>query len=429
MNDDRRFDTARYETQRVYGDTQHTRHGYGEQQYSQHTYGESQHTYGESQHTQGGARGQQSSGPRRLSSSQREALKRKGRIRRFFLRLVLWVLFVAASSLALSGIGWLLANDFCAFNKTPYVEASVDVTKDDDLDSITDKLKDKGLIEYKWFFKLFGKVAHAESKIGIGTYELNTQMDYSALINGMRNKNAALNSETVRVTIKEGYNVRQIIALLAQYGVNTEDELTDAAKNYDFDYPFIDKDKKGDITRLEGYLFPDTYEFYVGGSASAALGKLVSNFSAKMEAELADELEASGRSLKEIVTIASLIEKETDGHDRANISSVIYNRLNNIGETYHLLQIDASLIYGLGTRYTGKLTQSDLDYDTPYNLHMHEGLPPTPIANPGLASLRAALEPAETGYFFYALSKDGSHHFFKTYNEFLKFVNSSDYAG
>ena len=140
-------------------------------------------------------------------------------------------------------------------------------------------------------------------------------------------------------------------------------------------------------------------------------------------------MDESGRPLSEIITIASLIEKETDGSDRANIASVIYNRLNNVGETYHLLQIDASQIYGLGDRYTGRLTQSDLDIDTPYNLHIHEGLPPTPIANPGLASIRAALEPAQTGYYFYALGKDGVHHYFATYREFLDFVNSSNYGG
>ena len=399
MSDERQFETARYDTQRVREEYAH-RHA-----------------------TQGDGAPR-----RRLTPEQREALRRKGRRRRFFLRSVLWVIFVIAASLALSGVGWLLANDFCAFNKEP-VTATIVVTKDDDLASVAGKLKDEGLIEYKWFFKLFGKVAHAESKIGIGQYELNTEMDYSALINGMRNRNAALDAETVRVTIPEGATVRQIIALLAQYGVNTEEELTEVAKNHDFTYSFLDPARKGDLTRLEGYLFPDTYEFYVGGSASTAIGKLLANFDAKMTDERMDKIEASGYTRAQIITIASLIEKETDGTDRAKIASVIYNRLNNIGETYRLLQIDASIIYGLGDRYTGTLTQAELDYDTPYNLHIHEGLPPTPIANPGAASIDAALEPAETNYYFYALGKDGVHHFFATYNEFLNFVNSSQYAG
>ncbi|MBE7004880.1 MAG: endolytic transglycosylase MltG [Ruminococcaceae bacterium] len=402
MSDERRYDTARYDSQRV-RDVQRRESALRQQ-------------------PSGG------SGARQLTSAEREALRRKGRRRRGFLRFVLWVIFVGASSLVLSGVGWLLANDFAALNKTP-LTATITVTKDDDLATVADKLEEQGLIEYKWFFKLFGKVAHAESKIGIGTYELNTEMDYNALINAMRNKNAALDSATVRVAIPEGYTVKQIIELLVKYGVNTEEALTEAAKNYDYQYSFLDPAKKGDIRRLEGYLFPDTYEFYVGGNAANAIGKLLSNFNSKITPEMNEKINSSGRTLEEVIIVASLIEKETDGHDRANIASVIYNRLNNVGETAHLLQIDASIIYGLGSKYTGKLTQDDLDYDTPYNLHLHGGLPPTPIANPGLASIEAALEPAETGYYFYALGKDGSHHFFDTYNKFLNFVNSDQYAG
>ena len=385
MSDERQFETARYDTRRV-----------------------------------------REEDARRRTTGSRRKPKRKHRVLRGFGRFGLWLLFVVIASLALSGVGWLLANDFAALNKEP-LTATVTVTKDDDLDTVADKLKDAGLIEYRWFFKLFGTVAHAEGKIGIGEHELNTQMDYNALINGMRSSSGALNSETVRITFKEGMTVRQIIALMAKYGVNTEEELLDAAANFDFGYDFI-TGAKGDVARLEGYLFPDTYEFYVNGKPSTALNRMLSNFSKKMEDGLMDQVAASGCSLSEIITIASLIEKETDGHDRANIASVIYNRLNHVGETYHLLQIDASQIYGLGDRYTGKLTQADLEIDTPYNTHKHEGLPPTPIANPGLASIKAALEPAQTGYYFYALGTDGVHHFFETYAKFLNFVNSNQYA-
>ncbi len=401
MSDERQFDTARYDAQRVREASRRVTSG--------------------SQQGSAGAR-------RQLTSAQKEALRRKGRRRRFFLRSVVWVIFVIAASFALSAVGWLLANDFAALNKEP-LTATVQITKDDNVDTVADKLKDAGLIEYKWFFKIFGKVAHAESKIGIGTYELNTEMDYSALINGMRNKNAALNSSTVRVAIPEGYTVKQIISLLAQYGVNTEEELNEAAANYDFTYSFLNGRSKGDTRRLEGYLFPDTYEFYVGGNAATALGKMLKNFDAKLTPELREKIEASEYSLDEILIIASLIEKETDGHDRANISSVIYNRLHKSGETNYLLQIDAAQIYGLGDRFTPPLTKSQLEIDTPYNTHIHQGLPPAPIANPGTASIEAALEPADTGYYFYALGKDGMHHFFDTYNKFLAFVGSSQYGG
>lgn len=361
--------------------------------------------------------------PRRMSEATRRKRKKQGQRR----RLIVWLVFVVVVSAILAGVGWLLANDMCSFNKDP-VTVTVEVSKDDNLNSISKKLKEEGLIEYRWFFKLFGRVRHASDKIGIGKYELTSDMDYNALINAMRNSNASLNADTVRVSIPEGYNVRQIISLLAKYGVNTEESLLQAAETAKFDYAFINNDSRS-ITRLEGYLFPDTYEFFVGEEPVHALSRLLSNFSARLDDELTAQIEASPYSLAQILTIASLIEKETDGGDRENVASVIYNRLNNVGETYHLLQIDASLIYGLGDRYTGKLTESDLEFDSPYNLSKHEGLPPTPIGNPGLASIRAAVEPASTGYYFYALGTDGVHHFFKTYSEHVSFVNSSQYGG
>lgn len=353
--------------------------------------------------------------------------KRKKKKKHGFLRFVLWLVFVVAASALLAEVGWLLANDMCAFNKEP-LTASIEITREDDLNSIADKLKDAGLIEYKWFFKLFGKVAHAEDKIGIGTYELDTDLDYNALINGMKNKKAVLSADTVTVTIPEGYTVRQIMSLLAKFGVNTEENLLDAVENGTYDYAFLDESKSG-IARLEGYLFPDTYEFYVGENAEHAIKRLLDNFELRIDDDMMEKINASPWSLQEIITIASLIEKETDGTDRSKIASVIYNRLNNVGETYHKLQIDAALIYGLGTDYDGKLTSSDKDVDSPYNLYLYEGLPPTPIANPGSASIKAALDPAETGYYFYALGTDKVHHFFKTYAEHAAFVSSSQYGG
>lgn len=360
---------------------------------------------------------------RQVSEATRRRRKKQVQRRRF----LVWLVFVVVVSAILAGVGWLLANDMCSFNKDP-VTVTVEVTKDDDLNSISKKLKSEGLIEYRWFFKLFGGVRHASDKIGIGKYELTSDMDYNALINAMRNSNASLNADTVKVSIPEGYNVRQIIALLAKYGVNTEESLLQAAETAQFDYSFINNDSRS-ITRLEGYLFPDTYEFFVGEDSAHALSRLLSNFSTRLDEELTAQIEASPYSMAQILTIASLIEKETDGSDRENVASVIYNRLNNIGETYHMLQIDASLIYGLGDRYTGKLTESDLEFDSPYNLSKYEGLPPTPIGNPGLASIKAAVEPASTGYYFYALGKDGVHHFFKTYREHVNFVNSNQYGG
>ena len=237
---------------------------------------------------------------------------------------------------------------------------------------------------------------------------------------------------TVRVTIPEGYTVRDICARLAENGVATESELLDAAANGSFDYPFINQDSN-DYRRLEGYLFPDTYEFYQPESPVSALNRFLINFKRKLdgwEIELA-YAETCGHNLETVIKVASLIEKETDGADRARIASVIYNRMEGPGSragTYGLLQIDASVLYGL-PNHTGPITSADLETDSPYNLYKNAGLPPTPISNPGAKSIEAALTPESTDYYYYALAKDKRHRFFTSYTDFVRFLSSADYIG
>ena len=347
-------------------------------------------------------------------SGQGSARRRRRRRGNPLVRALIYVAAVVIASALIAGVGWLLANDLCALNKG-YLEAEITVAEEDDMGAVTDKLKDAGLIEYKWFFRLFCAVASAEEKIDPGTYTLNTNMDYRALITGMQAPRTAGERETVRVTILEGYTVRQIIETLAENGVNTEANLEEAAMNYEFDYEFVDNENLGDITRLEGYLFPDTYDFYVGEQASSALGRLLDNFQRKMDADILELVENSGYTMDQIITIASLIEKETDGTDRAMIASVIYNRLNNPSyETGGLLQIDAALVYATGH---AELTTEDLQTDSPYNLYLNPGLPPAPICNPGLDSIVAALMPADSSYYYYVLGNDGKHIYSETYAE------------
>ena len=350
-----------------------------------------------------------------------------------FLGVILWLMVVVASSAILAGVGWMLANDLCSLNK-PALEATVEipeewitstreVEQDDgtkkmvttvDMSKVTSLLKEEGLIQYGWFFRLFASVMNADEKIGVGVYQLNTEMDYRALIYGMIPSRSVSQLETVKVTIPEGYTVEQTIALLAENGVNTAEELREAAANHIYDsYAFIDNENLGSVSRLEGYLYPDTYEFYVGENAAHALERLIDNFSSRIYAneDFSALLESQNYDLREIIIIASLIEKETDGSDREMIASVIYNRLENTGETAHLLQIDAALVYAAGRA----ITQEDYaTLDSPYNLYQHTGLPPTAIANPGMASIRAALQPAQTNYYYYVLGSDGKHIFSET---------------
>lgn len=356
--------------------------------------------------------------------------KRKKKRTNPLLAILLWAVIVAAASAICAGVGWMLADDFAALTATRQ-EITVQITEDFiskvaeeeqedgsvkevthfDMQKVAAELKDKGLIKYDWFFRLFCKFTHADVKLSEGTFTLNTEMDYMALVRNMRTRGGS--AETVNVSIPEGFTVRQIIDLLAENGVGTVEKLTDVAANYVFDgYAFVDNENLGNISRLEGYLFPDTYNFYVGARPELAFNAMLDNFTNKVygSEELSYLFEESSYSFSDIITIASLIERETDGSDRSNISSVIYNRLENEGETGYLLQIDASLVYAAGRA----ITQEDYTaLDSPYNLYLHTGLPPTPISNPGLASIRAALQPADTNYYFYVLV-DGKHVFSET---------------
>ncbi len=178
--------------------------------------------------------------------------------------------------------------------------------------------------------------------------------------------------------------------------------------------------KPPEVTSWEGLLFPDTYEFEEGASAQEVLQTMATKMEEVLDDLGYDKAETlQGRSAYQLITIASLIEKETGApeDERGKISRVISNRLDD-GET---LGIDASVLYGLG-RASGELTQADLDTETPYNTRLVEGLPPTPIALPGEASLAAAIEPAEGTWKYYVLvANDPPSHFFTDdYDEFLE---------
>ena len=331
-----------------------------------------------------------------------------------------YFLTILVISAILAGIGWLLCNDLLALNKKEHT-AEIVVTDGEKLGSVAKSLKQAGLIEYKAFFLLYGTVSDTE--VVAGTYELNSDMDYHALLTAMSTKSGA--RKTVDVTIPEGYSMQQIFKLLEQKNVNTVDKLMEAAANGDYDYDFLADKEKGDASRLEGYLFPDTYQFYSGGDPEKVINKMLKNFKNKMTDELMEKVQSAPYTLDEIITIASLIEKETDGNDEGKISSVIRNRLRSSGETAGYLQIDASLQYALG-EHKEVLTDADKEIDSPYNLYKYKGLPPTPIANPGISSIRSALYPDDTSYYYYALGDDGVHHFFRTYSEFINFLNSQE---
>lgn len=340
-----------------------------------------------------------------------------------FLVAVLYVVCVLSIAFLSATFGWRWANDLLALNKEP-LTASITIQAGESVDEVAEKLHDSGLIEYPFLFEVFAAFTNKAEKISSGTYELNTNMDFSALLNNISASSTA--RETVTVTIPEGYTVKEIFALLESQGACTVEELEYSAVNDEFDYTFLnelDRDDPENPYWMEGYLFPDTYEFYKNGDAKVVLAKMIYNYSVKFDSELKLRAERLGYSVHDIMIIASIIEKETDGSDQADIASVIYNRLNpENSETLGKLQMDSTVQYALEERKE-KLTESDLSVESPYNTYLYEGLPAGPICNPGMEAIQAALYPNDTAYYYFMLGNDGVTHFFSSYSEFNDFRN------
>ncbi len=331
---------------------------------------------------------------------------------------VIYVGGILLISFILATIGWRWAGDVLALNKEP-LTASVTITEGESLGDVTAELKEKGLVKYGYLFQLFASFTHKAEKITAGSYELSTVMDYSALLNNISSTSAY--RETVTVTIPEGYTVEEIFKLMENKGVCSYNDLLKVAQEETFDFDFLKDVKTTKEKRLEGYLFPDTYEFYKGADAKNVINTMLKNFDERFDSKMEAEMQLLGYSKNDIIIMASIIEKETDGGDQRNIASVLQNRLKNTWATPKgYLQVDSTIQYLLKERKK-KLTDKDLEIDSPYNTYKNPGLPIGPICNPGLTAIQAALEPNKTNYYYFMLGKDGTTHFFDTEAAFLAF--------
>ena len=341
---------------------------------------------------------------------------------------VVWLGLILAIGITAGRMLWVCAADVLAFGREDR-PVTVTVYESDDLDSIVEKLYSNGLIRYRSLFRLYAGISHAEEDIDPGIYDLNAKYDYHALVKMM----SASSTRTVvkGVLIPEGYTCRQIFNLLEEKRICTAQDLEEYAASGELnDYWFLENVERGTKYCLEGYLFPDTYDFYRNSTPREVLEKLLDNFNTRFDDEMKAQLEklnttvvtGGGYTVKEVTIIASMIEKEAAAPAEApNIAGVIYNRLFRWGNNPAYLNIDASIVYALDGK--SELTREDLQIDSPYNTYTHVGLTPTPISNPGLSSLQAALNPASHNYYYYVLNPStGMHTFSTTYEEHSGYV-------
>jgi len=358
---------------------------------------------------------------------------------------MMYFVFVVSVSVIFACLAWMAASDVLALNK-PHITAVIDLdesvftqreveTTDGngnpttktvniaDIDYVADRLKAEGLISYKSLFKFFCKISDAEEKLDPGSYELSTDFDYRALVKKMNQGSGA--AVTVEITFPEGFTMDQIFRRLEENNVSTYENLMKAAANFSYNYTFLEGAESGAAERLEGYLFPDTYQFFAFMEPSSAIGKLLDNYSTRVTEEMEQQAADRGMSMREVLIVASMIEKEAANAEEApTVASVIYNRLaGNMP-----LQIDATTDYAMQLAGRGN-EKTDYNIDSPYNTYVVTGLPAGPICNPGLSSIKAALAPADTQYYYYALDVEaGTHRFFNDYNSHQAFVATQNYG-
>ena len=350
---------------------------------------------------------------------------------------VVWLAVAVMLGVSLGRVAWVCVADVMAFGREEQI-IEFTVEESDTLDDIATNLRQAGLIRYPELFKAYALLSDAREDISAGTFNLNTIYDYHALVNCMTTYSSS--REVTTVMIPEGYTCERIFNLLEEKGVcKAEDLAKYAAEGELDDYWFLEGVERGTANCLEGFLFPDTYDFYLNDNPERVLEKLLDTFDYRfnddMEAaietlntRLADMMRSHGYGedyiaanrfgIYEIVTVASLIEKETaNSSESYTVSSVIYNRLTNQA-AWPYLNIDAALLYALGHKEA--LSSEDLKTDTPYNTYLYKGLIPGPIANPGLNSLNAALNPEDTNYHYYVLNPEtGTHIFSETTQEHI----------
>jgi len=309
------------------------------------------------------------------------------------------------SAVCWAGTLWLMSPP-----RHTHIPVRITVSKNAGLLEIGEILQQSGVVRSRWAFALYAATHQGGRALLPGRHTVAGDMTLAQVLIALRRVERRVNG--IQVTFPEGFTLKQIAERMGADGVIAEKEILAAARNpgvlaeLSADFP-LPKDS------LEGYLYPDTYQFPPHVAAAQALQEMLLNFGARFARPYQRELACTPHTLHEIVTIASLIEREARvPGDRARIAGVIENRLRR----HMRLEIDATVLYALG-HHKARVTYKDLEVRSLYNTYRHRGLPPGPIANPGRDSLLAALHPEENAYLYYVARPDGSHLFSRTLAE------------
>ncbi len=278
---------------------------------------------------------------------------------------------------------------------------------------IADRLAEKDVIDSTLKFRLLARFRGYDDKLRPGAYTFNLGMTYDEVFAKLLTGEKKL----VQFTVPEGFGVKEIAERLYNLDLVDKEEFLQAAENFSpYDYM---KKRKNVFFASEGFLFPDTYTVENDVEIEEILDLMAENFDQKLTKEMRSQAAKMNLSIYDLITLASLVEREVRfAEDRPIVAQVFFKRL----KLNMPLQTDATLQYLMNTPKED-LTIADTEIDSPYNTYQHLGLPPGPIANPGIASIEAVLHPAETDYLYFVADRNGHNHYANTYEEHLNLVN------
>lgn len=313
-------------------------------------------------------------------------------------------------------------NDILAINRSDEI-ISIEISEDISTDEIIAMLGQKGLIQNRSFCRVVSNfLGYKDTEYIPGAYDLSPSMGLEGMLNLF--KSARSTNKTVTLTFPEGYTIDQIIEKLVTYNVSSKTNLYKAVEElgyykYDFIKNIPNQDNR--YHALEGYLYPDTYEFYVGENATSVMMKFFSNFELKWTDEYEERRKELGMTLDEVVILASIIEKEAYGQEQMFlVSSVLHNRLNDNSGLFNFLQCDATGAY-ISNISKSKITNAEyIAYHRIYDTYQTTGLPVGAICNPGDAAIYAVLYPTETAYYYFRHDKNRKIYMGKTEAEHIE---------
>lgn len=329
---------------------------------------------------------------------------------------VVWVSAVLAVSVFIASFALSSINDLVGFSKESK-EVQITIPEGYDLSEIAELLKDNGVIDEPFTFEVYARVKDMDQKLDSGTFTLNSNLGYDQIFQILKRKEAAKN--VVSVTFYEGMRLSDIAKRLEENGVCGYDEFMEAVKTEVFEYEFESMMGTSEYIyyKWEGYLFPDTYEFFTDSSPRSVMAKFIDNFNSKISGYY-DRMQELGMGLDEVITLASVIQSEAAyREDMEKVSSAFHNRLAE-GSGLPYLQSDVTWFYYEQEIMPFVEDQELSDtYHNSYDTYYKRGLPVGPICNPGINAIEAALYPANTDYYYFVTDKEGKFYYASTLAE------------